>query len=104
MKLTKNQAKQIRALKRMKDKDIDFSDIPELTGDEKFVVGKFYRPVKQSLTIRLDADVIAWVKKEGKGYQTRINTCLREAMHRAKKQPQAGGTRKKKVCFIARTK
>jgi len=42
MKLTKNQAKQIRALKRMKDRDIDFSDIPELTGDEKFVVGKFY--------------------------------------------------------------
>ena len=39
MKLTKNQAKQIRALERMKDEDIDFSDIPELSGDEKFVVG-----------------------------------------------------------------
>lgn len=46
MKLTKNQAKQIRALKRMKDKDIDFSDIPELAGNEKFVVGKFYRQSK----------------------------------------------------------
>lgn len=96
MKLTKNQVKQIHALKRMKDKDIDFSDIPELTGNEKFVVGKFYRPVKKSLTIRIDADVIAWVKKEGKGYQTRINTYLREAMHRAKKQPQPGSTRKKR--------
>ena len=41
MKITKSQAKQIRALKRMKDEDIDFSDIPELTGDEKFVVGSF---------------------------------------------------------------
>jgi hypothetical protein len=67
MKLTKNQAKQIRALKRMKDEDIDFSDIPELTGDEKFVVGKFYRPVKKSLTIQIDADVHAWVKKQDEG-------------------------------------
>lgn len=40
MKLTQNQAKQISALKRMKDEDIAFTDIPELTGDEKFVVGK----------------------------------------------------------------
>jgi len=52
MKLTKDQAKQIRALKHMKDKDIDFSDIPELTGDEKFVVGKFYRPIKKVVTVR----------------------------------------------------
>jgi len=52
MKPTKNQAKQIRALKRMKDRDIDFSDIPELTGDEKFVVGKFYRPIKTLVTVR----------------------------------------------------
>ncbi|HET9164591.1 MAG TPA: BrnA antitoxin family protein, partial [Candidatus Angelobacter sp.] len=46
--------------------------------------------------IRIDADVIAWAKKEGKGYQTRINTYLREAMHRAKKQPQPGNIRKKR--------
>ena len=96
MKLTKNQAKQIRILKRMKDDEIDFSDIPEKTDWSNAVVGKFYRPVKKSLTIRIDADVIAWVKKEGRGYQTRINTYLREAMHRAKKQPQPGGTRKKR--------
>jgi uncharacterized protein (DUF4415 family) len=44
------------------------------------VVGKFYRPVKQSLTIRLDADVIAWLKSQGSGYQTRINSLLRTAM------------------------
>jgi uncharacterized protein (DUF4415 family) len=96
MKLTKNQAKQIRALKRMKDEDIDFSDIPELTGNEKFIVGKFYRPIKQSLTIRIDADVLSWVKSSGKGYQTRINTYLREAMNRTKKQVQSSVTRKKK--------
>jgi hypothetical protein len=52
MKVTKSQAKQIRALKRMKDEDIDFSDIPELTGDENFVVGKFYRPGKKLVVVR----------------------------------------------------
>jgi hypothetical protein len=45
MKLTKDQAKQILALKNMKDEDIDFSDIPEKTDWSKAVVGKFYRPV-----------------------------------------------------------
>jgi uncharacterized protein (DUF4415 family) len=96
MKLTKRQASQIRALKRMKDEDIDFSDIPEMRGDEKLVVGKFYRPIKKSLTIRIDADVLAWVKGQGTGYQTRINRYLREAMHKTKKQPRPVGTRKKR--------
>jgi len=86
MKLTKSQAKQIRALKRMKDEAIAFSEIPELTGNEKFVVGKFYRPIKKSLTIRIDADVLAWVKRQGKGYQTRINSYLRRAMESAHKK------------------
>ena len=86
MKLTKNQAKQIRALKRMKDEDIDFSDIPEKMDWSNAVVGKFYRPIKKSLTIRIDADVLAWVKKQGKGYQTRINGYLRRAMESAHKK------------------
>ncbi len=97
MKLTKKQTKQLRALGQMKDEDIDFSDIPEKLDWSNAIVGKFYRPVKKSLTIRIDADVLAWVKKDGKGYQTRINTYLREAMHKAKKQPQSGGTRKKRT-------
>jgi len=71
---------EIRALKRMKDRDIDLSDIPEIKDWSKAVVGKFYRPIKKPLTIRLDADVLAWVKADGKGYQTRINSILREAM------------------------
>ncbi len=94
MKLTKPQAKQIRALKRMKDEDIDFSDIPELRSDEKFIVGKFYRPIKKSLTIRIDADVLAWLKSQGSGYQTRINAYLREAMHRERKPPVRATGRK----------
>jgi hypothetical protein len=52
MKLTKSQAKQIRALKRMKDEDIDFSDIPEKTDWSGAVVGKFYRPDKKLVTVR----------------------------------------------------
>ncbi len=42
--------------------------------------GKFYRPVKKAVSLRLDADVIAWLKKDGKGYQTRANRVLREKM------------------------
>ena len=72
--------KEITAIMRMKDEDIDLSDIPEITDWSKAVVGKFYRPIKQSLTIRVDADVLAWLKSQGKGYQTRINSLLREAM------------------------
>lgn len=80
MKLTKNQAKQIRTLQRMKDEDIDFSDIPEKTDWSNAVIGKFYRPIKKSLTIRVDADVLARIKSGGRGYQTRINRYLREAV------------------------
>jgi uncharacterized protein (DUF4415 family) len=72
--------KELKALARMKDENIDLSDIPEITDWSKAVVGKFYRPIKKSLTIRVDADVLAWLKAQGKGYQTRINSLLREAM------------------------
>ena len=64
------------------DDEIDTSDIPEL--NEKFwqnaVRNPFYRPVKQQLTLRLDADIIAWLRRQGRGYQTRANALLREAM------------------------
>ena len=72
--------KEITALMRMKDEDIDLSDIPEITDFSKAVVGKFYRLIKKPLTIRVDADVLAWLKAQGKGYQTRINSLLRAAM------------------------
>jgi uncharacterized protein (DUF4415 family) len=64
------------------DSEIDFSEIPRL--DESFwanaVRNPFYRPVKQQLTVRLDADVVAWLRRRGKGYQTRLNQALRRAM------------------------
>jgi len=80
IRTAKAQDKEIAALRRLKDEDIDLSDIPEITDWSKAVVGKFYRPIKKSLTIRVDADVLAWLKSQGKGYQTRINALLREAM------------------------
>ena len=68
----------------MPDSEIDFSDIPELT--EKFwkngVRNPFYRPIKKQVTLRIDADVVAWLRRQGKGYQTRANAVLREAMLR----------------------
>lgn len=80
MKRTGKRVKEITALKRMKDEEIDLSDIPEIRRWSKAVVGKFYRPIKKSLTIRLDTDVLGWLKSQGRGYQTRINNLLREAM------------------------
>jgi len=75
---------------RLREEDIDTSDIPEVTDWSKAVVGKFYRPRKEPITIRLDADVVAWLKAEGPGYQTRINTLLRNAM-----EPAAARSRRK---------
>ena len=67
-------------LDQMKDSDIDYSDIPPL-GDEFFKKATAARPpAKQQLTIRLDADVLNWLKGHGRGYQTRINRILRAAM------------------------
>jgi uncharacterized protein (DUF4415 family) len=64
----------------MKDSDIDYSDIPAL-GDEFFKKATVaWPPAKQQLTIRLDADVLNWLKANGRGYQTRINRILRAAM------------------------
>jgi uncharacterized protein (DUF4415 family) len=64
------------------DSEIDTSDIPELT-EEQFrtaVRGKFYRPVKAQITAMVDMDVLAWLKSQGAGYQTRMNAILRREM------------------------
>ena len=67
-------------LDRMKDADIDYSDIPPL-GNEFFTKAtEAWPPAKQQLTIRLDVDVLKWLKAHGRGYQTRINRILRAAM------------------------
>ena len=79
-KIDKKTSKEIAALASMRDAKIDTSDIPERKDWRGAVVGRFYRPIKEPVTIRLDADVLAWLKARGKGYQTRINGLLRMAM------------------------
>lgn len=66
-------------LARQADQDIDTSEVPEL-GDAFFEQAELHVPAKQSVTIRLDADVLAWFKEQGAGYQTRINQLLRQYM------------------------
>jgi|SRR5580698_9935613 uncharacterized protein (DUF4415 family) len=80
--LTAKQKKELSALAAMSDDEIDTSDIPELPPDawKNAIRGRFYRPVKQAISMRLDADVVAWLKKAGKGYQTRANQILRQRM------------------------
>lgn len=89
--LTEQRKAKLQALANLPDDSIDFSDIPETTvedwkGAER---GKFYRPVKQQLTVRVDADVVAWLKQQGKGYQSRLNRILRQAMVESQKDSNA---------------
>ena len=85
-KTAEKRAEEIAVLAAMPDEEIDTSDIPEITDWSKAVVGRFYRPVKETVTIRLDADVLDWLKQGGKGYQTRVNTIRRAVMEQKRKK------------------
>ena len=94
--LTAKQKHKLAKLATRPDSEIDYSDIPPLTGKfwRNAVSSPLYRPVKHQLTVRLDADVIAWLRKQGRGYQTRINSLLRTAMLKdvaGKHTPKHGG-------------
>lgn len=85
--LTPEQRAQLERLAAMSDDDIDFSDIPPMKLENVLRwrdrrSHPLYRPVKQSTTVRIDADVLQWLRAKGRGYQTRINAILREAMIR----------------------
>jgi uncharacterized protein (DUF4415 family) len=80
-RLTPEQRSELNSLAELRDDAIDTSDAPELLDWSGAKRGLFYRPVKQQLTLRLDADVVAWFKSHtmsNEGYQTRINRALRE--------------------------
>lgn len=80
-KLTAAKRKRLAGLAKMPESSIDLSDIPEIKRlPSDAMIGKFYRPKKTSVTIRLDADVLAWLKATGEGYQTRVNAYLRRLM------------------------
>ncbi len=80
--LTGAQKAEIEALAAMAEDQIDTSDILPL--DDAFwknaVRNPFYKPTKTATTVRVDSDVLAWLKSQGKGYQTRMNAILRRAM------------------------
>lgn len=79
--LTRDQKAELTALAALPDDRIDTGDIPEILDWSDARRGLFYRPVKQQITLRLDADVVTWFKRQapgGRGYQTRINRALRE--------------------------
>lgn len=84
-KVTDKQSKEIRRLIKMADEDIDTSELPEVDDFTDAVRGRFYRPVKQQITLRLDADLLAWFRSQGGKYQTRINAALREYMESHRK-------------------
>jgi uncharacterized protein (DUF4415 family) len=88
--LTTRQKRELVAVAALPDDQIDTSDIRELPPSawKNAVRGRFYRPIKQAVSLRLDADVVAWLKKPGKGYQTRANHFLRERMlNEGRKKP-----------------
>jgi uncharacterized protein (DUF4415 family) len=89
--LTEAQIANLKALAARPDSEIDLSDAAEMTDEEwkNAERGRFYRPVKRQITARVDADVLEWLKAQGKGYQSRINAILRREMLAAHGQPAA---------------
>lgn len=84
-KLTEEQRRELRELAASPEAETDTSDIPENTDWSNMEVGKFYRPKKETVTVRLDADVLHWLKQDGKGYQSRMNAILRHEMMQKRK-------------------
>lgn len=80
--LTAKDRAKLKALAAKPDSEIDTSEIPEWTEAQwkSAVRGKFYRPNKKQITAKVDADVLDWLKSEGKGYQSRMNAILRREM------------------------
>ena len=80
--LTPAQKSELKALKAKPEQDIDYSDIPPLSDAfwKNAVHNSLYKPTKTSTTVRIDSDVLLWLRAYGKGYQSRINAILRREM------------------------
>jgi uncharacterized protein (DUF4415 family) len=80
--LTASQKAELKALKSKPDTAIDYTGIPQLTGEfwKNAVRNPLYKPTKTSTTVRIDSDVLLWLRAHGKGYQSRINAILRREM------------------------
>ena len=89
------QAEHLADLAALPDESIDTRDIPELSDAawSAGVRGRFYRPVKQQITARIDADVLDWLKSDGRGYQGRLNAILRREMLASLRPGRRGQTK-----------
>ena len=86
-RLSAEKRRELQKLAAKPDREIDLSDIPEIREiPSDAVIGRFYRPRKTAVAIRLDVDVVVWLKATGAGYQTRINTYLRQLMQQSRQQ------------------
>jgi uncharacterized protein (DUF4415 family) len=81
-KISKSMQQELTTLAKKSECEIDLSDISATTEHDRGCAesGKFDCPIKQQLTVRVDADVLAWLKGQGKGYKSRLNDILRAAM------------------------
>jgi uncharacterized protein (DUF4415 family) len=80
-RIGEKQRRELQRVARLPDAQIDFSDAAEVTPSAASVhVGRFYRPIKQPVSLRVDADVLAWFRARGKKYQTYMNEVLRREM------------------------
>ena len=79
--VTDRQRRELQRLANLPDSRIDFSDAPEKTARKSEIeVGRFYRPIKQLVSLRVDADVLHWFRGRGKKYQTYMNQVLSREM------------------------
>jgi len=83
------QKAELAALAKLPDTAIDTHDVPELTNWQNAEIGKFYRPRKQIVTMRLDADIISWFKARSRKYQTAVNQVLRDYVTDGGRRPAA---------------
>lgn len=99
--MSAKQRAELAVLAKLPDKAIDTQDIPELTNWERAEIGKFYRPRKQVVTMRLDADIVSWFKARSTKYQTAVNQVLRDYVARggrhAAARPSINKTRGRKT-------
>src|ERR1700735_205550 len=79
--LSDRQRRELERLARMPDSEIDYSDAAAMKSvPPRVQVGRFYRPIKQQISLRVDADVLSWFRSRGGKYQTHINEVLRREM------------------------
>ena len=83
--LTPKLQAELDTLAAMPESEIDTTEMPPIVDWSHAVRGPFYRPIKRPLSLRVDADIIDWFQQQGQGYQTRMNSALREYVERHRK-------------------